>query len=353
MKKTQEVLGLSIITISDGAEVGRVKSILINAENGSIDYIVIDNGIQIAGAGVIQSKDILGIGGYALTIESDSAIKDISKIPAAIDLLHKNIQVKGAKVLTRKGRLIGEIGDFYFDESKNCKITGLEYIADKNDRNIRIIPSEKVITFGRNLIVVTEDVENALTDNLEQQGLSDRVSDSGRKRQTHSDVTVPKVHPIHEEPSSRNIENTIVDDIVGKADDIIANEGDTFFRETETKQTPNQINEAAIEKLKENNAEIKGNLINGGYQIARVDVPSNNDNHSGNVIKNAPQTKNSAHSLFEQRQKQYLNGRKATKTIFDSFGGIIINDGDLINNDIIDLAKQNGKLIELVMNNRA
>lgn len=353
MKKTQEVLGLSIITISDGVEVGKVKSILINAEKGSIDYIVIDSGIQIVGARVIPSENILGIGEYALTIENDSVIKDISKMPAAIDLLQKNVQVKGAKVLTRKGRLIGEIGDFFFDENENCEITGLEYIADKNDRNIRIIPRERVITFGKNLIVVTEDVENALTDNLAQHGLSDKASDSEIKSQANYGAGVPNIPQTHKGPPSHEIENTIVDDIVGRADDIIANEGGNYFREVEIKQSQNQINEAGIQKLRENSTETKNNAYNGGYQIARVDVSSDKGNDNGKIIKNVPETKNSAHSLFEQRQKQYLNGRKATKTIVDSFGGIIINNGDLINNDVIDTAKQNGKLIELVMNNRA
>jgi len=119
MKKIQEILGLPIISISDGIEVGKVKSAIINADKGAIDYIVVDSGIQILSARVIPTDNVLGIGEYALTIENDGAINDISKIPAAIDLLQKNIQIKGTKVLTKKGRLIGEIGDIFVDENEN------------------------------------------------------------------------------------------------------------------------------------------------------------------------------------------------------------------------------------------
>lgn len=168
MKKTQEVLGLPIISISDGVEVGKVKSILVNADEGTVDYIVVDSGIQILSARVISTSSVLGMGEYALTIENDSAINDIGRIPAAIDLLQKNIQVKGSKVLTKKGRLIGEIGDFFFDEDNNCRITGLEYIADITHKKVRIIPRNNVITFGKNLIVVTEEVESNLLDNSSQ-----------------------------------------------------------------------------------------------------------------------------------------------------------------------------------------
>jgi hypothetical protein len=57
--------------------------------------------------------------------------------------------------------------------------------------------------------------------------------------------------------------------------------------------------------------------------------------------------------LFEQRQRQYLNGRYATKTITDNFGNVIVSEGMQINDRIIDEAKAQGKLVELVMNNRA
>lgn len=164
MKKTKEIVGLPIISISDGIEVGKVKTVIINAEKGAIDYVVVDSGIQILSAKVIPTEYVLGIGEYALTIENEDAINDISKIPAAIDLLQKNIQVKGTKVLTKKGRLLGEIGDIYIDEEDNCNIIGLEYIADITQKSIRIIPRDSIITFGKNLVVVKEDVESRLLD---------------------------------------------------------------------------------------------------------------------------------------------------------------------------------------------
>lgn len=164
MKKTQRILGLPIISISDGLEVGKVKSIIINADRGAIDYIVVDSGIQIFSARVIPTEDVLGIGEYALTVENEGVITDINRIPAAIQLLQNDIRVKGTKVLTKKGRLIGEIGDIYIEDNDNCKITGLEFIADITQKQIRLIPRDSVITFGKNLTVVKEDVESSLLD---------------------------------------------------------------------------------------------------------------------------------------------------------------------------------------------
>lgn len=291
MKKTQKILGLPIISISDGMEVGKVKSIIINAEKGAIDYIVVDSGIQIFSARVIPTEDVLGIGEYALTIENEGVITDISRVPAAIQLLQKDIQVKGTKVLTKKGRLIGEIGDIYIDENDYCKITGLEFIADITQKKIRLIPRDSVITFGKNLIVVKEDIESSLLDTPMQLGSDDRVQDFEKKN------------------------NSFIDEVerITAADSLISSAGEAMYRET------------------------------AADTEAEANVPeAANVNNDGNAAV-----------LFEQRQRQYLKGRRATRTIVDNNGSIIISEGIVIDDMIIDEAKAKGKLIELVMNNRA
>jgi uncharacterized protein YrrD len=275
MKKTQKILGLPIISISDGTEAGRVKSIIINADKGAIDYIVVDSGIQIFSARVIASEDILGIGEYALTIENQGIITDISKVPMAIELLQKEIQVKGSKVLTKKGRLIGEIGDIYVDENDCCQITGLEFISDITQKKVRLIPRESVITFGKNLTVVKEEVEASLLDTPTQLGVDDRISEDEKK----NDLVLEE----HYNESVAAVGNTEAQTAVPNSDDV------------------------------QNNASV----------------------------------------LFEQRQKQYLMGRFATRTISDNFGNVIISEGGFIDEAVIDEAKQKGKLVELVMNNKA
>ncbi len=263
MKKSKEIIGLPIISISDGTEVGKVKTVIINAEKGAIDYVVVDSGIQILSAKVIPTEYVLGIGEYALTIENEDAINDISKIPAAIDLLQKNIQVKGTKVLTKKGRLIGEIGDIYVDEDDNCTIIGLEFIADITQKNIRIIPRESIVTFGKNLVVVSEDVESNLLNSAKQ------LVSSGE------------------------------------------------YVETEKKTSEDGIND-----LNSNTSE-------------EIEVPAG-----------------AVSDMMEMKHREYLKGKIATKSIYGADGSVIIPENTLIDNAIFDIAKNNGKVIELVMNNK-
>ncbi|MGI6668679.1 MAG: PRC-barrel domain-containing protein [Acetivibrionales bacterium] len=317
MKKTQNILGLPIISISDGVEVGKVKSIIINADRGAIDYIIVDSGIQIFSAKVIPTEDVLGIGEYALTIENEGVITDISKVPAAIQLLQSDIKVKGTKVLTKKGRLIGEIGDIFIDDEDNCKITGLEFIADITQKQVRIIPRESVITFGKNLTVVKEDVESWLLDTPSQLDAADLLD--------------------FEKKNNLNID-----------------EAEGTFEEAATVSEASLLGAEPFEML----AEVEEQVVPEPELLVDEPLPEPELPVTEPAPEPEPQVRaenegESASALFEQRQRQYLRGRYATKTIYDNAGNIIVSEGMQIDDKVIDEAKAKNKLIELVINNKA
>jgi len=310
MKKTQKILGLPIISISDGLEVGKVKSIIINAERGAIDYIVVDSGIQIFSARVIPTEDVLGIGEYALTIENEGVITDISRIPAAIQLLQNDIRVKGTKVLTKKGSLIGEIGDIYIDDDNGCRITGLEFIADITQKQIRIIPRDTVITFGKNLTVVKEDIEASLLDTPAQLD-PDGGFDNFEKKNN---------------PFAVESEGTTYTDAAAAFDTY-----DGFGSSQTTAET----------------------FVTDSEELPSQAIAEESVQDTAEFVQPAANETDNATLLFEQRQRQYLKGRYATRTITDNMGNVIIGEGMMIDDSVIDEAKSKGKLIELVMNNKA
>jgi len=88
----------------------------------------------------------------------------------------------------------------------------------------------------------------------------------------------------------------------------------------------------------ENSEEVKADEGDLGLEIP-AEVPAAEEEQSL-----------SAAELFEQRQRQYLVGKKVTKAIYNSTGGVIINSGEVITEQSINEVKANGKLIELVMN---
>lgn len=290
MKKVKDIIGLAIISINKGVEVGKVKDTIINADDGAVDFIVIENDNKSLNTRIISSNDIIGVGEYAMTITDEKVIFEISKVQSAVSLLQRDIKVTGAKVLTRKGKLIGEIGDIFVDDENNLTISGLEYIEDITRKVIKIIPRESIITFGKELIVVEEGVEDNLVDNSQYL--------SGVK------VIQDNIKRVEEIEITKTIEN-------------IKDKMDIKIKEEEN----------VIGEIREEYVE---------------DIENIEENEIG---------EQSPGKLFEEKQRQYLKGRMVSKNIIDKEGKVIINKGTEIDDEVIDTVQKKGKLVELVMNN--
>ncbi|SFD61798.1 Uncharacterized protein YrrD, contains PRC-barrel domain [Bacillus sp. OV194] len=153
MKKSNQFVGLPIISINEGAEIGTVKSLVINAQQGSVDFLTVEHEDWQISVRAVPFKKIVGVGEFAVTIEDRNSIFDLTEIPIANELVQKKISISGARVIDRKGQLLGEVGEFYINED-NGSILGLT--IGMNDKEV-VLKSEFVVTFGRDLIVVKEE----------------------------------------------------------------------------------------------------------------------------------------------------------------------------------------------------
>ncbi|MDE3839783.1 photosystem reaction center subunit H [Bacillus methanolicus] len=164
MKKSTQITGLPIISIADGREIGKVKTLVINPEKGSIDFLTIDDEDWQTSVKAIPFKKIVGIGDYAVTVESENAVIDLNEIPIANQLVHKKIKITNTKVMTRKGELLGEVLEYYADE-ENGQILGLD--LQLGNRNA-VLPSDFVLTYGKDMIIVKEEAVDGFLESSEQ-----------------------------------------------------------------------------------------------------------------------------------------------------------------------------------------
>ena len=238
MKKTQEIIGLPVFSIVDGRKIGQVKDLLINPEEGKVDYIMVSNGSWYVGARVLSYRSVAGIGEHAVTTESETLLTHISETANANNLLERNIEIKGSRVLTNRGNLIGVISEYEIDESSG-RITRLEYKTIEDENKIEVINSDQVLTYGGDVIVVRQDAD------------------------------------------------------------------DTIETSQETAAT------------------------------------SEEENLTNNLVESDGTT------LFKQRQREFIMGKKVTQDIKDNDGQVIIGEGTVINQDIIKLAEAKDKFLEL------
>ncbi|RBP04296.1 PRC-barrel domain-containing protein [Rossellomorea aquimaris] len=164
MKKSAEMKALPIISISDGSEIGRVKSLVINPEKGSVDFLTIEHEDWQVSVKAIPFKKVVGIGEYAVTVENENAVIDLNEIPIANQLVNKKIKINDTRVMTRKGQMIGSIQEFYVDDETGA-IVSLELNAQDNTF---FLGTEHVLTFGKDIIIVNEDAAEYFKGSFDQ-----------------------------------------------------------------------------------------------------------------------------------------------------------------------------------------
>ena len=400
MKKIEKILGLPVIDITSGNQIGNVWDIIINGDKGLVDYFIIDDGMMIFGAKVVAASDVQGIGENALTVAKKDVLADIAKVEPAIKLYKKNVRVKGTDVLTQKGRLIGKIGDIFINEN-NCSISALEFVLFDNSKGVMTIPRDKVITFGEKLIVVVENLEDVLgntlvteitypTDDVNHNEFNTRaarlisdeqkdvlyVDESNQEliddepevlvfgNENNEPKAVVNMHNELELETNKKSLTEVMEEKLSVKGGIklqdIEEEKIKFPTIDEQFETINQLEEVqGREKGKPEAKEFKSEQVASevfeeGIAAANyTSKPQNqykteNKHKSDNRSEEDPKSSN----LFEEKQKEFLMGRKVTKTIKDKMGKVILAQGDVVTEEAINIAKESGKLIEIVMNNK-
>lgn len=164
MKKSTQISGLPIINISDGNQVGKVKSLVINPDKGSVDFLTIEHEDWQVSVKAIPFKKVVGIGEYAVTIESENAVIDLNEIPIANQLVNKKIKIINTKIMTRKGELIGEVQEYFVDQDSG-HILGMQLTAGSKQV---ALASDSVVTFGKDIIIVKEDAAAYFLDSVDK-----------------------------------------------------------------------------------------------------------------------------------------------------------------------------------------
>lgn len=150
MKPTEGIIGLRIISILDGTQVGVVKDLVLNPQGKTLDFVIVDQPTDFFGAKVIAFTDILGLGEFAITIPHPGVIQDVAQTIDAQNLLKQDTRVLGTKVLTKKGQLIGVVTEILIDEETG-KIAACLFESQGEVHQVGI---EQIITLGKELLIV-------------------------------------------------------------------------------------------------------------------------------------------------------------------------------------------------------
>ncbi len=156
MKKSKEIVGLPVISISEGLEIGEVKGLFINPKEKNIEFFLLDEkgfSSELKGIPFLSAE---AIGDFAVIVDTKCGIIDIMKVGILRETYNLDVDIIGIKVITTKGRYLGDVTEYSVDAGKGA-IQSF-YFQSKTDNTEYIIPASSVITIGKEALII-EDKE--------------------------------------------------------------------------------------------------------------------------------------------------------------------------------------------------
>ena len=99
MKKSVEILGLPVISITEGRELGMSKTLVIDAKQGKVAAITIEDEDWYRGVKLIPYESVIAIGDDAVTVTNSENILKLDDAGDYETLLDENIRVIGTKAI--------------------------------------------------------------------------------------------------------------------------------------------------------------------------------------------------------------------------------------------------------------
>ena len=289
MKKSVDILGLPVISITEGRELGMSKTLLIDAPNRIVAAITIEDEDWYRGVKLIPYDNVIAVGDDAVTINNSENILTLDAAGDFETLLDDNIRVIGTKAITRTGVIQGNITEIYIGDDgsiEKCEITAPEGSTSE-------VTADQVAIFGKEVTVISPE------------------GDAGKKFDTASAPAAPAVtSPAAEPAAAEPVEET------APAEETPAEEP-AAPEETAAPEAPAEEPAPAAEE-------------------PAPEAPAEDE------AKDAERAN-------EDRHRRFLLGKKATRTIKMDNGVVIVEAGADITEEVLQKAKLGNKFIELSM----
>ena len=297
MKKSVEILGLPVISITEGRELGMSKTLLIDARNGLVAAITIEDEEWYRGVKLIPYESVIAIGDDAVTVTNSENILQLEAAGDYMALMEDNIRVIGTKAITKSGTIQGNITELYIgDDGKieKCEITA-------PDGTTSDVTSDQISIFGKQVTVIDPN------------GAGEKKTKPVSAPAPAAPKEEPKVEAPAEEPK-----------VEEKAEEPVQEAPKAEEKPAEAPKAEAVPEPKQAEPAKE----------------APKAAPA----------KAADPKQAAADKATEERHRRFLLGKKAARTIKMDNGIVIVEAGADITEEVLQKAKLANKFIELSMN---
>ena len=308
MKTSAEILGLPVISITEGRELGMSKTLLIDAKNGAVAAITIEDDDWYRGVKLIPFESVIAVGADAITITNSENILTLEDAVDFENLLDENVRIIGTKAITKAGTIQGSVSEIYIGD--DGKVVQCE-ISDPQGNFLDNISAEQISIFGKQVTVI----------------------DSGSVTATASPAM-----PAAETPAAPAFEAapTFAEPPVAEPVAEAAPEPAPEMPAVPDMPAAEPMEEPAPESVTEPAAETP------------AEVPAPEPAAAPEAAKDPAEK--AAAKATEDRHRRFLLNKKASRRITTDTGVVIVEAGGDITEEVLQKAKLANKIIELSMN---
>lgn len=353
MKKSLEILGLPVISITEGRELGMSKSLLIDAKNGTVAAITIEDEDWYRGVKLLPYSSVIAIGSDAVTVTGSDKILTLEDAGDYESMLDANIKIIGTKAITMSGTIQGKVSEIFIGE--NGKIEKCEIEAA--DGSLSEITAEQVSIFGKQVTVIEAESEKKteLLNRIKQDDANkpapqiDPEPEIAAPAPEPEPVAVPEpeitLEPAAPEPEPV-IEETVLEPVVEET--VVPEvEAETI---AETAPEP-VVEEPVAEETPKTEAVVEGPVIETVPEpVVEETVEAPVVEATPEPVAEEPAKENKKSDPITDRHRRFLLGKTATRQIVSENGVVVVEQGETVTEAILQKASMTNKFIELSMN---
>ena len=302
MKKSIEIIGLPVISITEGRELGMSKTLLIDSKNGTIAAITIEDEDWYRGVKLLPYSSVIAIGEDAVTVTNSENILTLEDAGDYEAMMDANIKIIGTKAITKSGTIQGKVVEIYVGDNgkiEKCEIEG-------RDGSLSEISSEQISIFGKQVTVIDSDLEKK-TELIAPKAPAAAVE---APKAEAKPAEAPKSEAPKAEPA--------------KVEAPKAEEKDV--KPAEPKAAPAPAPAPKAEPKQEAKPAPKAEAPKADPSIQMADKAT------------------------EERHRRFLLGKTVTRKITTDSGVVLVNEGDTVTEEVLQKVKIANKFIDLSMN---
>lgn len=164
MKKSRKFISMPIVSLSEGLQIGTVRSLIVNPEKMEVAAITIDQRGWFREQKIIPYAKVRSVGNDAITIDQSSTVQRTVSLPEILKLIKERANPIGIRVLSEDGTVLGIIEEYYIDEETG-RIVSLEIsgkFLESLFKGKALLSADCVRTMGFDAIVVKNGSEEKL-----------------------------------------------------------------------------------------------------------------------------------------------------------------------------------------------